>query len=216
MSLKMVQKFCFETDDLEHLESMLKTIIPLSFSPNGNFSRLHVHTKEKDAHWDDGRYDDWHSDMPSLFEIGKVAKDFKGGGVWLLKHDRTYGGATLLVEDGHAKTLDFAAQMACSREIPPKPKRMFIAFLDDYKEEKSEPDTIKCKDYADMLQWAICQVHMAKDERQQEFLDKCGDGYSDGFNSFDGTVEHGYRVHYEPAGGPGRLVLSMVHIYYGK
>jgi hypothetical protein len=48
-----------------------------------------------------------------------------------------------------------------------------------------------------------------------QFLKKCGDGYTDSFNHFDGSVSVGYELR-TCSSFPEILAISLVHIYHGK
>ncbi len=49
----------------------------------------------------------------------------------------------------------------------------------------------------------------------KQFYEKLGDGFNDGFNQMDGSIETGYQI---SAGHtfPEEITISLVHIYYGK
>jgi len=53
------------------------------------------------------------------------------------------------------------------------------------------------------------------EEWAKEFISKFGDGYNEGFRPFDGSVEWGYELK-DCGSFPQFLVISLVHIYYGK
>jgi len=51
---------------------------------------------------------------------------------------------------------------------------------------------------------------------KDKLKEKCGSGFNYGFNSFDGSIDSGYRINYRPNGGWECLDISLCHIYYGK
>lgn len=208
---KTVQDFVFETDDLEHLEKVLATILPVFFPPpkhSTKYTEYQIRTK-KDF-WRDTSELSRHDAGPFIWE------DTIGKQTLFLEHSATFGGAAELKEAARASGLDHknkAAKLAYNahqKANVKKPNRKLIAVLQDYKQDK--PD-YRFKSLDAMKDTTMELVQRVKPET---FMEEFGDGYNDWFNGDDGSVEHGWRLHYEPIGGWNQLVVSMVHIYYGK
>ena len=101
------------------------------------------------------------------------------------------------------------------KKIPPvffkSDKRVWIATLSDYVSEVKDDDTT-----FDSLDAIVDEaMERAKQYTLRDLEEQCGDGFSQGFNQSDGSVNVGYRL--EMTNSVWRkLELSLVHIYYGK
>ena len=96
-----------------------------------------------------------------------------------------------------------------------KPTRFWLASLHNYGNDyKNIKSNVSFKDNESMVEAAM---ELLKDIDTEAFAKKCGDGYTDWFNHFDGDIDIGYRLHMEPMGGAWpRIIISLTHLYYGK
>lgn len=96
-----------------------------------------------------------------------------------------------------------------------KPTRFWIASLGNYGGDYRKIQSNQSfKDNESMVEAAM---ELLKDIDTEAFAKKCGDGYTDWFNHFDGDIDIGYRLHMEPMGGAWpRIIISLTHLYYGK
>jgi len=208
MSINMTQTFEFETDCLKSFEVMLKTIVPILFKKNGKYTKLSIWGSEP-RFWNDGSSSErvW-EEMPKVFPCAGVFA--------LLSPDNTYGGATFLKAVATKMTADEAAAEACKQkgEKTP-PTRFWVATLSDYYDDyKKERGDTYCSSRDDMVLRTMERVRATAED--DNFTDKMGDGYTEIFNCFDGSIGIGYRMHREPNCGWNRLFISLVHAYYGK
>lgn len=203
MSINMTQAFEFETDDPKSFETMLQAIVPILFGKNGSHTKLHLQGSPE--FWDDGReYEEAWNSCPRMYQ--------EGDKVSLLKPSRIYGGAYLWEKVGEAPDLDAAAVQSMKHKKEPAPTRVWITTLQDYAGDYGEGDTY-CNGHKDMV---VKAMELVKNANLKKLQEECGDGYNDGFNHNDGSISVGYRMQYEPNGGWNQLVLSLIHIYYGK
>ena len=93
-----------------------------------------------------------------------------------------------------------------------KPKFLHVCSIGDYKGEMKEEDE-PFENYANLVQKVI--EHL-KNADAKKFFEQCGDGYTDWFNHFDGSIDGGYRLNQRPSGGWDNLDISLCHMYYGK
>ena len=92
-----------------------------------------------------------------------------------------------------------------------KPRYVHICSIGDYKNDLRTGDK-KFKSYSNLIRQTIRCIKRAN---TKHFFDMCGDGYTDGFNEDDGTIDVGFRVHMIDRVFPV-LNISLCHIYYGK
>jgi hypothetical protein len=149
----------------------------------------------------------WDSQPRILEEDGKFFE---------LVPQHVFGGAGMDKKGQEFSSQTEAARYSCDQRKEPKPTRMWIATLADY---KSEFDRLKkeermfCRGYDDMVEKTM-KVVRAVDP--SVFYALFGDGYHYGFNRSDGSISHGYLMQWRPNGGWNLLHISMVHMYYGK
>ena len=93
-----------------------------------------------------------------------------------------------------------------------KPTRLWVTTLADYKEDIKEGD-IALSSREQAVEMIMAKV---RDSNPAELKKLAGDGYNDWFNEFDGSIGIGYRMHWEPSGGWDKLLISLIHAYYGK
>lgn len=94
-----------------------------------------------------------------------------------------------------------------------KPSYMHICTIGDYKSNIKEQDET-FDNFNELLRVVKGDIILCKDK--EKFVAECGDGYNDGFNEYDGSVELGYRLVQRPMGGWNYLDIAFCHIYYGK
>jgi hypothetical protein len=58
-------------------------------------------------------------------------------------------------------------------------------------------------------------INNNQDDLKKIFLKECGEGYNTWFNRYDGSIGVGYNLMSNNT-FPNSLLLSLVHIYYGK
>lgn len=204
MSINLTQAFVFETDELESFAVILRAIIPVLFVGRDG---LFVHLTEHYG-WGDG------TDVGARLRATPRVLEL-GGEFALLKPSAFYAGVEFVKTERHRfDSAEKAVGIASARGAKecPKPTRVWVAMLSDYRKDVEEGD-IECSTYQELTARAMDCVMAANPE---ELNKRCGDGYDYAFNEFDGDIKPGYRMHYRPNGGLNRLVLSLVHVYYGK
>jgi hypothetical protein len=199
MSINMTQAFEFETDDLKSFEKVLVSAISVMFhDKNDQYVQLHIDPTKGDDYWHDGGYDN------------SVAV-YKNGNKFDVIKTQYIKNIQYAAKVDSFNTLDEAVK-AAEKTDRARPTRLFVAGLFDYR-SSIRKDSIRCKSQKEMHEEAMKLVQNVDINKLNE---ACGDGYSDGFQNFDGSIDVGYRMHYEPQGGWNCLYLSLVHMYYGK
>jgi len=203
----MIQNFVYETGNLNDIEKVLRVLVPIAFSENGKYTQLHIKTKMQ--YWNDGK--DHNSYWQNQPKIMRLSTDESV----MLKTDRTYSGVVVMEIAERFKTLDQAAKAACKEgeKFNPKATRLFVLSLGDYCDDYDENKDIKCLSSDLMIRDSM---RIAKEFDKNRLVEELGSGYTNWFNEDDGDVKPGWRLHHEPNGAWDRLVLSLVHIYYGK
>jgi hypothetical protein len=195
MSINMTQKFSFETDDLGSFENVLKAIVPVLFKPNGKHVILHIN-EVTPSFWQDGK--------EYNFDHSVIANN-------VIAPASTYYGATLYKTVSEHKKLEHACKEACelNEKNRKPPTRKFICRLADYGND-FKPGMEFCKNYSDIVSKTMKIVKEANKEQFLKEFHKAEDPH------FDGSVNAGYRMHWEPHSGWNYLYVSMIHVYYGK
>lgn len=93
-----------------------------------------------------------------------------------------------------------------------KPKYMHICAIGNVKSDMEKNDRQHFS-FSTLVQDAM---DCARDADKEEFLKRCGDGHTGGFNHFDGTVKPGYRISLRHETSSDVVDVSMCHMYYGK
>jgi len=214
MSINLTQKFCFETDSLDSFEKMLETISKIMFHEPDKYINHHIQVVEP-SYWQDGKdyRNMWDNCQPILAESSNLLYN-PGKEYHLLKFDGIFGGASFLKLEQSFFTRDEASKASMSHKKEPNPTRLFVARLSDYSGDyNKEGGDIHCRSIDNMINNSM---KILRNFDTEKLFQKLGDGYNEGFNSDDGSVDVGYRMHQEPCGGWDYLVISLVHMYYGK
>ena len=201
----MTQSFCFESDSLESLEKVLRTVFSVVYSKFDKFYECYLTTQEPE-YWEDGSKSSW-DECPSIYQTG--GKYLHLGGSYI------YGGARILKKTAEFDTLDKAAEESSKQFKHIDGNRMFLCGVSDYELSFEEKESFQTTDKAVDRVIEICRNASSK-ENIIKFFQKKGDGYTSWFNGDDGSVDIGWRVHWEPDGGFNKLYISMIHVYYGK
>ena len=224
----LTQEFTFETDDLDDLAAMIRTVCGIVFKhtiekPGGKYSQLHINTHAlKDMSFQNGQdLREYYNARPVLFE--DPSDDF-GDRVLLLDVGRIQGGAAgmkvveKLTGGDREASLEKAAEASnpfLERTDPkPLPTRLWVATLGDYKSEMRETDT-PCANLDELVMMAKEAARVAKIAKKDEFRKVCGSGYNEWFCSDDGSVDIGWRLEKRGASWP-EIDISLTHVYYGK
>lgn len=99
-------------------------------------------------------------------------------------------------------------------------KHRFIALIGNY---DSDFESIQRRQNSREVEVAACSIEeccdkaieLAKAADEQDFLSKCGDGYTGWFNHFDGSIGMGYGLELIKTTFP-KLYIYSTHLYYGK
>lgn len=215
MSINLMQELVYETDSLESFERMLTAAAHCAFKdkPPGEYTALHA-KGEKPYLWDDGK--NYHFDRkPVVVPVVGWGHEAR---YYLAEPKRTYGGATVLELFKSHLNLDDAAAEACrlhEQKHKPTPSRLWLATLADYKSDMKDTD-LEFSNIQEMIDYIMVVIKDRKERFKDEFLRTCGTGFNSWFNSNDGDVDVGYRLHRRPNGGWNNLDVSLVHVYYGK
>ena len=190
----MIQDFCFETDNTKDFESMLNLIVGIAFDGQPSYF-----AKEEPSFWPDGNdgYEAFWKEMPIVVKHGKK--------FIIAQENQTFGGAKFAPAIAETEDAEIAAAAARNLHGPnPKAKRMWIATIDDAKGTRISSKKIVS---------AIMEKVWAANP--DDFYEKFGDGFHEGFNDGDVDVGYGWRIEANHSPWP-KLHVSMVHIYYGK
>jgi len=209
MPINMMQEFSFENDSVESVEKVLAAVVPVMFKESGTYSELFIRTDSPPYTWRDGKYgrDKRYRDQPRIMQTEE--------GACFIEPVKTYHGAPVVWKTKTFASLETAAKASCDAvkaKPDPKPSRVFIAMLADYKSD-IEPKDIRCGSYQEMIEKASGLLRAFDRKRIKKEL---GDGYDSFFNHFDGSIGVAYRLHHEPMGGWNKLIISATHAYYGK
>ena len=201
MSINMTQDFEFETDDRESLMKMLDTIGSILF--DGTKIVVSQDAKDFDYCFDDGKYD--HNSY-SVFDKSVIEHSKIELGVKIYKEKDSF--------NNRKEAIEHAAGM--NREIVKTPTRKFIMGIStDYSRYKIGKSYASFKSGKKYIESAVEKL-LDDPDLEGNFTRECGNGFNQGFMSFDGSIGMGYRLSWSPSGAEDRLYLSAVHMYYGK
>ena len=93
-----------------------------------------------------------------------------------------------------------------------KPIYFHVCSAADYKPAIQEGDET-FDSHAQLIQRVMEHLKNADVEK---FFERCGNGFSSGFDNFQGSIGVGYRLNHRSLGGWDNLDISLCHIYYGK
>lgn len=208
--MNITQEFLYETDEPPAIQRMLEAIVANMFEGgNGKYTQLHLWSAPRDFSFDNDSYKD-HNLRQSIVEVA--------GKFHILGRRRSPWNSHFL-ESGPCFDTEQAAIAETSKRFDalstPLPKRLWLATASNLKSNVGAKDTV-CKSQKELIAEIMSRIQLALKNRKEEFFDVCGDGYNDWFNSDDGSIDAGIRLHRSPQGGWDLLHISMVHIYYGK
>lgn len=205
MSINMTQAFKFETDSLESFERMLHAAVRVMFRDKKTKHTQLFITSQKQGKLEGGHGDGW-DNVPSVIDLN--------GQFHHLNNAAMYHGAPFMKLGQKFASKDEAASAAHAKYQEPKPTRMRVATLADYKPEMERDDlAIPCNTYDRMVIEAVARMQKIT---MQDLVNALGDGCTSWFNNSDGSIGLAYRMHYGPMGGWNKLYLSVTHAYYGK
>jgi hypothetical protein len=100
-----------------------------------------------------------------------------------------------------------------------KPRYLHVCTLFDYRDDVNKGDESAPDLVSEAYNYGMIIEHVHKLLLPLTFNDlkrTCGDGYSQDFMHFDGSISLGYKITHRPSGGWNLIDVSLCHIYYGK
>jgi hypothetical protein len=198
MGIEMIQDFCLETDDLNHMATILRTLLPIKMRKKGN--RLYLIDSSSGWHEDGSEYC---HDMKCI-TIGEKHHTV---------HTRsTYHGSSFMKIEETYDTPEEAARVASEYNKARKTKPMYqhVATIGGlYSGSEKPKDAIMMPGYEALIE-AIIERLKKVDKRA--FLD---DHWHPIARLFDGTVTVGYRLT-DARNYMNQLHVTFCHMFYGK
>lgn len=199
MSIDLIQRFLFETDELKSLEKMLTTF--LEISRRNKIQYVSIETDAPSLWHADGRHDDDNEDHDfHRFTVVPINKEFA-----VISINRMLGGISFQQILARFPTEDEAVNDARSRFVEPKPLRKWITSVPN---PYGTPGKKAVKVAFGKAVGKIMEIVKAADKKS----------YYDDFhyvipNWFDGSHAAGYRIEMDQG---GNIDISFSMIWYGK
>lgn len=225
MSINMTQELCFETDDLDSFEIMLRAAVTVLFRFSGQHISPHIRIADP-GHWEDGKdYGAEFDSQPSFVDIRPILKTacdmLNVANAQLASREcyalvdscATYGGASQLLVQEIVKNKDEAARKCCKQRTITKPTRKWVCMISDYKgdlEGLAKEKRICCPSKDDLITSVMTILRAIDYDEAMGWLGDLEPSW------FDGSVGVGYRMEWQPNGGWNHLHISLVLAMYGK
>lgn len=200
----MTQEFVYENDTVKSIEKMMTLVADSVICTNGKW----ITTDPGGLHWNDGsKYPEFPKAISCVDgkyrTIDEEASRMYHGVIFKEPSRKAYNSKDELCE--------VANEVKMERS---QPKRMFLMAITHKRINKSSKYYPGIKS---MMKGFVELLNKFEESQvSYVFFDECGDGYTHEFDSNDGSVGYGYRIEHDYNYGQDMLVLSMVHMYYGK